>query len=149
MNPVEMEETANVIIGGDSQPLHDGDSQPSSLLPDITGGDFQQLIPINDIQSTNAFEDSAATKEYSIDAQKLIKKKDEKPEEASTEDCKEEEREERGRWTSERDVGNSRGEDERRSWEREEHKGGRSRMREDREESTSWKRDGTYDNESE
>jgi len=50
-------------IGGDSKPLHvfhDGDSQESSLLPN-TSGDFQQVIPINDIQSTKAFEDSAAT----------------------------------------------------------------------------------------
>jgi len=49
-------------IGGDSKPLHvfhDGDSQESSLLPN-TSGDFQQVIRINDIQSTKAFEDSAA-----------------------------------------------------------------------------------------
>jgi len=40
--------------------FHDGDSQESSLLPN-TSGDFQQVIPINDIQSTKAFEDNAAT----------------------------------------------------------------------------------------
>jgi len=49
---------------GDPQPLHvlhDGDSPEFSLLPNKTSDDFQQLIPISDIQLTKAFEDSAAS----------------------------------------------------------------------------------------